>query len=353
MADTPSAQAGASRSPTIYDVAAAAGVAPSTVSRAFSRPGRVNAATAERIRQVAAELGYHANPLARALPTGRTTLIAFVIADIANPVFAQIVIGAQTAAREAGYLILLVDAQESDQLERESLERMLPAVEGIVLASSRMSDSAIRMIAKQRPLIVLNRVVTDVTSLVNDDVNGMRQAMEHLVGLGHRTITYVSGPEASWAGGVRWQALREASSDLSVRVRRTGPYPPTVRGGQQAAEELRRPKSSAVITYNDQVAIGLMRGLHAAGLRVPHDLSVVGFDNISGSGLVTPGLTTVAVPARTQGHTAVRTLLAEVGASQTHSGKSAMLPTRLVVRESTARRVRKRSVDGSRQSPAC
>ncbi|MDI3403401.1 LacI family DNA-binding transcriptional regulator [Streptomyces cavernicola] len=352
MTDRPSPQGGASRSPTIYDVAAAAGVAPSTVSRAFSRPGRVNAATAERIRQVAAELGYHANPLARALPTGRTTLIACVIADIANPVFAEIVIGAQKAAREAGYLILLVDAQESDQLERESLERTLPAVEGIVLASSRMSDSAIRMIAKQRPLIVLNRVVSDVTSLVNDDMDGMRQAVQHLSELGHRTITYLSGPEASWASGVRWRALHEAASELGVRVHRTGAYPPTVAGGLQAAAELGRPKSSAVIAYNDQMAIGLMRGLQAAGIQVPRELSVVGFDNISGSELVTPELTTIAAPARIQGHTAVRTLLAEVGDSQAHPGKSAILPTRLVVRQSTACRRRTPPAARACETPA-
>jgi LacI family transcriptional regulator len=340
LADSPAGRSEPTRPPTIYDVAKAAGVAPSTVSRTFSRPGRVNARTAERVRQVAEGLGYHANPLARALPTGRTTLIAFVVADIANPVFADIVIGAQKAAREAGYLILLVDAQESGVLERESLEQALPAVEGIVLASSRMSDSAIRMIAKQRPVIVLNRVVTDVTSLVNDDMHGMRQAVEHLVGLNHHSITYIAGPEASWASGVRWRALREACTDLGVRLHRTAAYAPTVAGGLQAAEELGPPRSTAVIAYNDQMAIGLMRKLQATGLQVPRDLSVVGFDNVSGSGLVTPGLTTVAAPARAQGRAAVRSLLAEVRGSQSPPGRPGMLPTRLVVRESTARRGR-------------
>src|SRR3954447_6415559 len=193
------------KAPTIYDVAAAAGVAPSTVSRAFSRPGRVNSATAQRIRDVATELGYRATPLARGLSTARTMTIALVISDITNPFYFEMIRGAQTAVAEAGYTMLLADTQESDRLERESIERALPSVEGIVLASSRMSDSAIRMMAKQKPLVVLNRAVVDVPSVVTDNSRGARRAAEHLGGLGHDVITYIAGPEASWADGMRWR----------------------------------------------------------------------------------------------------------------------------------------------------
>ena len=114
-----------SRDVTIYDVARAAGVAPSTVSRAFSRPGRVNAGTAERIRQVADDLGYRANPLARALSTSRSLMIALVVSDVANPFYSEIIRGAQATATAAGYTILLADAQESDRVERAALERVL------------------------------------------------------------------------------------------------------------------------------------------------------------------------------------------------------------------------------------
>ncbi|MFE4959498.1 LacI family DNA-binding transcriptional regulator [Streptomyces sp. NPDC056653] len=340
------------RPPTIYDVARAAGVAASTVSRTFSRPGRVNAETAERIRQVAANLGYRTNPLARALPTGRTSMLAFVILDITNPFYGEIIRGAQSAAAEAGYVILLVDAQESHQLEREALERALPTVEGVVLASSRMSDSAIRMTAKQRPMIVLNRHVADVPSVVTDNVHGMRLAVQHLADLGHRTVTYVSGPEASWADGTRWRSLREVSAELQLRVHRIGPYPPTVVGGTMAAEELGRQGTSAVIAYNDQLAIGLMRGLQAAGRRVPQDVSVVGFDNIFGAELVTPGLTTVAAPLRAQGYTAVRDLLSVLGGAHASTGRPMVLPTRLVVRGSTAPRGRGQARPAAPDGPA-
>jgi len=331
------------RPPTIYDVAAAAGVASSTVSRAFARPGRVNFETAERIRRVAAELGYRANPLARALPTGRTSMTALVIADVANPFYNEIIRGAQVAAAEAGYTMLLADAQESSSLEREALERAMATVEGIVLATSRMSDSAIRMTAKQRPVVVLNRAVADVPSVVTDNPGGARRAVQHLAELGHRQITYVAGPEASWADGIRWRSLREAAAEHGLRARRIGPYAPTVAGGAEAMDDLRKQPGTAVVAYNDLVAIGLIRALTAAGVHVPREVSVVGFDNIFAAELVTPALTTVAAPLTALGLTGTRNLLAIIRGARPRSAEPVSLPSQLVVRASTAHRSRKRT----------
>lgn len=330
------------RAVTIYDVAREAGVAPSTVSRAFSRPGRVNSETADRVRRVADTLGYRTNPLARALSTARTQLVALVISDVANPFYSEIVRGAQDAAGKAGYTLLLVDARESDRLERAALERVLPIIDGVVLASSRMSDSGIRMMAKQKPVIVLNRAVADVPCVVTDNARGARRAAEHLGERGHDHITYVAGPEASWADGMRWRSLREAALELDLRVRRIGPFPPDVAGGVQAAEQLRRHQTSAVVAYNDQLAIGLMRGLAAMGIRVPQDVSVIGFDNIFAADLVTPGLTTVAAPLHTEASTATQHLLGMIEGAPTRTVQPVVLPVRLVVRDSTARRSRRR-----------
>jgi LacI family repressor for deo operon, udp, cdd, tsx, nupC, and nupG len=335
------------RAVTIYDVARAAGVAPSTVSRAFSRPGRVNAATAERIRQVAEELGYRANPLARALSTARTGMLALVVSDVANPFYSEIIRGAQAEATSAGYTFLLADAQESDRVERAALERALPSVDGVVLGGSRMSDSAIRMIAKQKPVVVLNRVVVDVPCVVPDNATGMRRAVEHLMRLGHDSLTYVAGPEASWADGMRWRSLQDAAADLQLRVRRIGPFPPDVPGGVRAAEELASSPATAVLAYNDQVAIGVIRGLAARGVQVPGDVSVVGFDNIGPAELITPGLTTIASPLRLQGATATRHLLAMVEGAQSRTGQPMVLPVRLVERASTGQRRRKRTSPAS------
>jgi LacI family repressor for deo operon, udp, cdd, tsx, nupC, and nupG len=338
-----SPQRGARRSsPTIYDVATAAGVAPSTVSRAFARPGRVNSETAEHIRRVAAELGYRTNPMARALTTRRTGMLALAVSDVTNPFYFEIIRGAQEAAGAADYTVLLTSTQESDRHERDALERALPIVDGIVLASSRMSDSAIRMIAKQKPLIVLNRAVSDLPSVITDNPRGVRRAAEHLGELRHDTITYVAGPEASWADGVRWRALREAALELHLAVHRVGPFPPTVEGGVQAADALRAHPPTAVLAYNDLIAMGLMRGLAAMGARVPEDVSIVGVDNIFSADLVTPGLTTIAAPLHAQGETAVRNLLAIIGGAKS-TRQPVVLPVRLVVRGSTAQRSRKRT----------
>jgi DNA-binding LacI/PurR family transcriptional regulator len=324
------------RPATIYDVAKAVGVAPSTVSRAFARPGRVNVETAERIRRTAAELGYRAGSLAPALPSGRTSMIALAISDVTNPFYNEIIRGAQVAATEGGYTILLADTQESGAVEREALDRATATVDGIVLATSRMSDSAIRVMAKQRPVIVLNRAVSDVPSVVTDNPRGMRWAVEHLAELGHRRITYVAGPETSWADGVRWRSLREAAMELELHVRRIGPGAPTVAGGAKAAAEFVRHPTTAVIAYNDRMAITVMRELTAAGALIPRDVSVVGFDNIFAAELVTPPLTTVAAPLRAMGLTAVRNLLAIIAGARPRATEPISLPSRLVVRASTA-----------------
>jgi DNA-binding LacI/PurR family transcriptional regulator len=327
----------ASQQPTIYDVARAAGVAPSTVSRAFSRPGRVNSDTAQRIRDVAAELGYRVNPIARALSTQRTRMIALMVSDITNPFYFEIIRGAEKAAAAAGYTMVLSDTQESHVLERQALELAMPAVEGIVLASSRMSDSAIRMTAKQKPLMVLNRAITDIPSVVTDNAGGARSALEHLAALGHQTVTYVAGPDASYADGLRWRALLEASQEFDVRVRRTDPNRPTVGDGIRAAAVLTPSTTSGVIAYNDQLAIGLIRGFNNARVKVPRDVSVVGFDNVMLAELVTPGLTTVAAPLKLMGATAVQNLLASMGGARPGSRQPIVLPTQLVVRASTAK----------------
>jgi LacI family transcriptional regulator len=333
----------APRSPTIDDVARAAGVAPSTVSRAFSRPGRVSFETADRILRIAAELGYRTNSLARARPTGHTSMIAVAISDITNPFYNEIIRGAQVAASEAGYTILLTDTQESGPHERTVLERAVSSVEGIVLATTRMSDSAIRMTAKQRPVIVLNRAVSDVPCVITDNPRGVRRAVEHLAELGHRRITYLAGPEASWADGMRWRSLRESALELELNVRRLGPHPPTVAGGARAAAAFAAQPTSAVIAYNDLVAIGAIRALTAMGARVPRDVSVIGFDNIFAAELVTPPLTTVAAPLGAMGRTAVGNLLAIVRGARPRAQAPVSLPCQLVVRQSTAPRKRYRT----------
>jgi LacI family transcriptional regulator, repressor for deo operon, udp, cdd, tsx, nupC, and nupG len=152
--------------PTIYHVARVAGVATSTVSRALSNPGRVSFKTAEHVRKVAKELGYRSDLLERDVPEKRTMTLAMIVADINNPVFHGMVRGAERRAAHLGYHVLMVETQESEAAERSSVQRVLPSVDGVILTSSRISDSAIRAFAKQRPLVVMNRVVDQVPQLL-------------------------------------------------------------------------------------------------------------------------------------------------------------------------------------------
>lgn len=327
---------------TIYDVAKAAGVAPSTVSRTFARPGRVNAETAERIRQIAEKLGYRTNPVGQAPSTNRTHLLGLMVADVANPFHAQLTRGAQVAATEAGYELLLADSRESGVRERAALERLVPVVEGFIIGVSRLPDAALRTIAKQRPMVVLNRELRGVPSLVMDNAAGIRAAIDHLAQLGHESITYAAGPEASFADGVRFRALRDHGASIGIHTHKIGPFLPTFEGGLMAAEAMRERPPTAVIAYNDLMAVGVLHGLARAGLRVPEQVSVVGFDDILISRLCSPTLTTVFSPSRQMGITAVGNIVAMIKGAKPAASEALVMPVQLKVRESTGQRRRKR-----------
>lgn len=324
------------RAPTIYDVARKAGVAPSTVSRAFARPGRVSFETAERIRAAADELGYRARTITRRTDTREgTRMIALVLSDISNPVYFDLLRGAEEAAADADYTILLANSQETVKKEQEALERVLPLVDGVLMVSSRMSDSAVRMTAKQKPTIMLNRAVSGVVSVVTDNAMGTRRAVEHLVSQNVRDITYVAGPEASWTDGMRWRAVRETGAALHARIHRRGPTAPTIAGGRAAALSWMEHRTRGVICYNDLMAVGFVRTLQEHGLSVPRDAAVIGYDNIMLLPYVSPSMSTIAAPVHAIGTTATKNLVAMIRGAQPTSSRPLVLPSKLVVRQSS------------------
>jgi len=199
-----------------------------------------------------------------------------------------------------------------------------------------MPDSALRVIAQSKPVVLLSRTVASIPSVVTDDDAGMRTAVEHLAGLGHERILYIAGPEASWASGVRWLALRRAAEALGIKARRLGPFLPTLAGGLRAAEQFVARPASAVIAFNDQLAAGLIKGLGRSGVSVPSDVSVIGFDNTIVAALVAPGLTSVATPRREQGAVGSRLLISRITGDGSIVERSGPLPTRLSVRTSTS-----------------
>lgn len=325
----------ASKRITIYDVAKAAGVAPSTVSRAFSRPGRVNSETGAMIRKVAKELGYHERPISRAETRTQTKVLAFVVADFANPVYSDLIRGFQKEAGLHGYTVLILDSQEDEVKERRTIEKILPMVDGVALTSSRMSDSSVNQIAKNKPVTVLNRQVIGVPSIVPDAVRGMRTAVEYLAELGHTKVTYISGPPNSWAENVRSRAIADACYQLNLTLKRTKPVAPSLQGGVEAVKQWSKSLTSAVIAYNDLMAIGFIKAIQKAGLRVPQDVSVVGVDNTMVSVLTTPSLTSVGPPSNSLGVAAAKSLISQI----THHGSTdaplMTVPMKLFTRDST------------------
>ena len=323
--------------PTIYDVAAAAGVATSTVSRAFSSPTRVNAKTRERVLAVAAELGYQPNPHARALLSGRHHTVAMVVSDITNPHYFELIRGAEMRARASEYTLVLVNAEESPRIEYDQIQRLVSSVDGFVLAASRLPDENLRQIAAQRPVVLMSRELSGLASVVLDHEQGCRQIVEHLASLGHRELTYLAGPANSWMANTRWSALRTAADDLGLAARRIGPFTPKVSQGGAAADGALNAGSSAIVAHNDLLAIGVVQRLAQRSVRVPDDVSVVGFDDIFAATLCTPTLTTLGGAHADVGRSAVDILLGAVGPSRAQELPlpQVVLPTELVLREST------------------
>lgn len=322
------------RRPTLADVAAEAGVASSTVSRAFSRPQRVNHRTREHVLEVAERLGYVPNPAAQALESGRTRTIALLVPDITNPYFSGVIKGAERAAASAGLTLVLADTAENATAEAQLIQRLERAVDGFVISASRLTDDELRAAAGRTAIALVNRATPGLGCVVADYDSGTKQIVDHLASYGHRSFVFVGGPVESWSGARRWQGLQAAAAERGMEARRFGPYLPTLGGGPAAADAVLASGTTAVVCHNDMLAIGMMRRLIERGRSIPGDLSVVGFDNVFGAEFCHPTLTTLAERTEDAGARAVELLGQQVPHRQVE-GPTRVLPTHLVVRAST------------------
>ena len=327
---------GEKTSPTIYDIAKLAGVNPSTVSRALSKPGRVSAKTQKIIEDAAEQLNYQVNPFARALPTGRTQTIGLIVADITNPTFFDIIRGAETTGSARDYTLVLAESAESPETEVTAGRRLLNTVDGLILASPRMDDDHIRALANDKPVVVINREVQGVPCVVPDVNKGISQAVRSLAANGHENLAYVAGPKQSWMTARRWEGVKAACDWSKLGAVRLESSKPTVDGGRQVARDVLESGATAVITYNDLLAIGLMQELQAGGMRVPDQISIVGFDDIFGADFTTPALTTVRSPLGECGTRAV-TILLDMLQGHDAPSEAVSVETELVVRGSSGR----------------
>ncbi|SFN98327.1 LacI family DNA-binding transcriptional regulator [Mycetocola miduiensis] len=327
---------GGKSAPTIYDVARLAGVNPSTVSRALSQPGRINIKTAERIHAAAKELNYRLNPMARALPTGRTNTLGLLLADITNPMIFGIVRGAEHAAAQQGYTLVIAESQESGEIEASTAERIQPSVDGLILGTTRLSDERIQRLADSKTLVLINRDGQGVSSILPDVSPGIEEAVAYLASFGHTSIAYLSGPANSWMRATCWSALLENALSHGMSIAEIGPGVPTLDGGRAALARVLAAGVTAVVAYNDLMAIGLLRAAAEQGIEVPGRLSVIGFDDIFGSDFTSPALTTVRTPLALAGERAVSLALEILGAENAPApGDDEAIVTSLIVRGST------------------
>lgn len=286
-------------STTLADVARHAGVHAATVSRALSRPDMVNARTLERVRSSVDALGYVPNGAARQLAGGRTSRLAVVVPDITNPYFASLVQSAQFRADADDELVVLADTGQSRAREVAAVRAFAGDVDGIVLCGSVAPVGALRDAAGATPLVSVNRRMRGVPSVTIDQTAVVDRSVEHLRDLGHERIAFVRGPSAYWSTEVR---SRRA---VALGIATLGPVEPTDAGGRGVLASVRAAGVTAVVAFNDVVAVGMLAAAAEQHLRVPEDLSIVGSDDVPLASMVHPSLTTVSGCADELGEIAV------------------------------------------------
>ncbi|MFF9349284.1 LacI family DNA-binding transcriptional regulator [Streptomyces sp. NPDC014734] len=318
---------------TIGDVAVAAEVSRSTVSRAFSRPDLLSRETVDHVRAVAERLGYMVNPAARALSTGRFGNIAMVVPDVANPFFPPMVRTVQARAEQADLAVFLGDSDESAAREAKLAARFSPQVDGFILASSRLEAEVVRELAAGRPTVLVNRDIEGIPRVLIDSSGGMIEGVVHLKRLGHRTISYLAGPRDSWSDQQRRAAIRQAAADVGVHVEIVEVGRPSYAAGRDAVSALVESGATAAVAFDDVVSQGVLAGLELRGISVPDDFGLMGCDDTLAA-LTTPAMTSVSAASATAGTAAADLLVRMLETGHTEPERLTVA-THLVIRATT------------------
>jgi len=326
----------------IRQVAKRAGVSTATVSRTINnlpvRPG-----TARRVRQAIEELKYFPNTHARSLVSGRSRIVGLIVSDITNPFFPELVKGFEDAATQKGYEVLLSNTEYDSSRMATSIRRMLERkVDAVAIMTSEMDRSFTQQLAgRDIPMVFLDvgTVEKHISNIKVDYASGILQAVEHLVGLGHRRVAFIGGPADLKSARIRKSAFLKAIQKRGIGDPawiETGNH--RIDGGFQAMSRLIEgtPLPTAVLSSNDLTALGALRAIRRKGLRVPDDISVVGFDDIALAEFTEPPLTTVRLPREEIAGKAFEALLTSLSGT-TRMGAEYPISPQLVVRESTAR----------------
>ena len=349
----------ASRSVTIQEVAALAGTSTSTVSNLLNgRVDRMRPETRQRIEVAMEQLGYQANHAARQLKTGQAPILGLVIPSVANPFWGAFVQSVEEAALERGYQVLLGNGGRDPKREQRYAESLWShGVRGLIFGSSPLSlDHILRVVDRGLHIMMFDRRLREndassrsrIDGITVDNVSGGYLATKHLLDLGHRRIGFISGPLRTSSRLERFEGYRNALIDAGVRYDpdlfwEGGDYSGTgdVEGaeiGRDGAKALlsMKQRPTGLVTINDMYALGAYAGASDAGLRVPRDVSIIGFDDISMAAIANPPLTTIRQPLPSMMKTAVNRLIDRLEGSTDDRAQMVTVPTELVIRNSTS-----------------
>jgi len=327
----------------IKDIARAAKVSHSTVSRALHNSPLVSHETAQRIREIAREKGYRPSAVARSLVTRRTKTIGVVVTRIADPFIAEVVNGIEEVANDHGYSVFLANSNANPDREVKVVHSFHERrVDGILVTASRVGALYMPLLTEMRvPTVLINNQHPGefVHSVMIDNVTASSQATEHLIQLGHKRIAYIGDQYGFQSDTERFAGYRRALEIADV------PFLPgliahgdgNAEGGMHAMQKLLETVDppTAVFCYNDMSALGALRSIRAKGMRVPEDISVVGFDDLFIASYTNPALTTISQPMKQMGSTAMEILLKLFNGA--NSQNNIKVQGHLIVRESTAR----------------
>lgn len=327
---------------TIYEVAREAGVSTATVSRVINDRRHVREATRQKVEQVMDQLGYVANRQARGLAGGRSKVIGLLVYELGSSYFNQLIRGIDAAVTSIGYDLMLYTTHARREREAQHAAELAGGpVDGLIIVLAVDIRSYVDRLHRQRVPFVLLDYDSDIpgtTFITAANRQGARDAVDHLVGLGHRRIGLITGTAGTSSARERLSGYRDALRTADIEHDRRL----VVKGdflearGYEAMRQLLSldDRPTAVFTSADTAAFGALRAIREAGMRVPEDISVVGFDDIPESSLVTPPLTTVRQPLWEMGATAVR-LLQRLMDEPDATPRRTELATQLIVREST------------------
>ena len=334
------------RNVNIKDVAAKAKVHPSTVSRVLNPETRsmVSGPVADRVTRIAAEMGYARSSLAYGLRTGRTHTIGVVIPDLTNPLFPPIIRQIERTLADQGYIAILADSDNNQKNESAIVQSLMSRnVDGLILATAHRLDAVVsNIVGDHVPLVLVNRTIDthSVTAVINDDEHGIGLAVSHLVGLGHKSIAYLGGPQDTSTGHDRFLAFKKlmgqgsfkSHSDLILNCKAF-----TEAEGHRGFLSIleKRRKFTAVIAANDLLALGCYDAMAESGLSCPADISVTGFNDMPFMNRLSPPLTSLRIPHGEIGSQAATLLLERIRNVESKVRTVNLLPE-LIIRASTA-----------------